>query len=104
MKEEEKKNTGWGYTCSVLDIDETVITDRDGILWRDELLLLLLLCWRCFEMEIITGLNVLTKQGCMWKSELYLADDKKKLQSKLGGRSAKCMSTEELELSNMARI
>lgn len=32
MKEEEKKNTGWGYTCSFLDIDETVITDRDGIL------------------------------------------------------------------------
>lgn len=66
-----------GYRCSVLDIDETVIADRDGILWRDELLLLLLLCWRCFEMEILTGLNVLTKQGCVQKSELYLANDKK---------------------------
>jgi len=28
-------------------------------------------------MEIITGLNVLPKQGCMQKSELYLANDKK---------------------------
>lgn len=55
-------------------------------------------------MEIITGLNVLTKQGCMWKSELYLANDKKKLQSKLGDRSVTCMSIEELKLSNMARI
>lgn len=32
VKEERKKNTDQGYRCSVLDIDETVITDRDGIL------------------------------------------------------------------------
>lgn len=30
--EEGKKNTDRGYRCSVLDIDETVITDRDGFL------------------------------------------------------------------------